>query len=822
MLPKEKSKTEKIIIGVLIVAAYFMILLFLAHYYWCSEHDVKAIGQPFPVVLQVARDHMLGYPLELSPFPGKKVGVWAFLIAMIGLAYYMEQKKKERMAPGIEEGSADWNTNIRAYDRQYTDPKGKPNHKGNDNMILTNDIFLSMDGRQTMRNNNIVVVGGSGAGKSRFFVKPNVLQANASFVITDPSGELLESCGKFLEEKMGYKIKIFNLVQMNFSDHYNPFHYIRDDEGVMQMINCLITNTTPSGASKGDPFWEKSETALLMAISFYLYYEIRPEDRNLANVMKLLLKAQVKEDQEDFESVLDIMFEELEKKNPTHIAVRYYKIFKMGAGKTLKSILISAAVRLGTFNLKAVQNLTNFDSIHLESIGDEKTALFVVIPSADTTFNYLVSMMYSQLFETLYYHAENECKGKRLPHEVRFLLDEFANIGTIPDFEKKLATMRKYGISCSIILQNLAQLKTMYKDSWESITGNCDTFLFLGGQEQTTLEYVSKKLGKKTIITNGYSRSKGGQGSRSESENVKGRDLMTPDEISRMNNRNCILFIRGLRPFFSRKYDYPKHPNYKYTGDKDDKNLFEYRDPARFAQHPEGRKGTISVKREESPVIEKVSRRGHLERDSKDIVSKKSEDSTAERLRCMKSRSLTHENLKKDTGSDKLPGNAVSSIDGFASDYEFRDAENHKSDFLDENPPEKPNVDAAEIAENKEPSDTGPQDGYREVPEDKPGEDITGSSDEETVAEEPENEFSDETESEFPNETDEFRDEEDGGFSDDSDEEFEDENSDSEVSDAEFVEGDPASDEEPGNEGTGSDDFQDEFSIPDGFDDENT
>lgn len=584
MFPKYRSQREKIIMASLGALAYLLLLFFFAHYFYI--YNTGAAGG-FPVLVGQAREHMLRDPFSLSPFPLSQTASAAFVTAVISLAVYTNERKKKRMLPGREEGSARWNEDLAGYNRVYTDPKGKASRKGSKNMILTSEVFLSMDGRQTMRNNNILVIGGSGAGKSRFFVKPNILQANCSFIITDPSGELLESTGHFLEQS-GYRVKIFNLVEMQYSDHYNPFCYIRDDNGVLMMITCLMQNTTPAGASKGDQFWEQSVTTLLLAICFYLHYEIRKEDRNFANVMKLLLKAQVREDQEDFKSTLDIMFEELEKKKgPQHIAVRFYKIFKQGAGKTLKSILISASVRLSTFNLSAVQKLTGDDTISLMSVGDEPTAVFVVIPSADTTFNYLVSMMYSQLFESLYFHAENECRGKRLPYEVRFMLDEFANTGTIPDFEKKLATMRKYGISCSIILQNLAQLKTMYKDAWESVTGNCDTFLFLGGQEQTTLEYVSKKLGKVTILTNGYSRSRGGQGSRTESENVKGRDLLSPDEISRMDNKNCILFIRGLLPFFCTKYDYPKHKNYQYTGDAKEAFLYDYRHPERFMERPE-------------------------------------------------------------------------------------------------------------------------------------------------------------------------------------------------------------------------------------------
>lgn len=605
MPPKKKSKDEIVVIGIIVGVLCLSFLFVLAHYFTITsmpQYKDASWFDTFPAT----KAHIQEHPFAIFPIPSQ---TWTglLLILIVGMMLWVKEQKKKKQAPGEEEGSAKWNDAISSYNKKFTDPKDKQN------MILTQEIKLSMDGRKTRRNNNILVVGGSGAGKSRFFVKPNVLQANSSYVVTDPSGELLESTGYFMEKKAGYRVRIFNLVQMEFSDHYNPFHYIHTDEDVLAMITTLIRNTTPSGASKGDPFWEKSETALLEAICFYLYYEVREEDQNFSNVMRMMLLAKVKENQEDYKSTLDIMFEQLEKRNPNHIAVKYYKIFKMGAGKTLKSILISATTRLGAFNLGRVQNLTNVDTIDLSTIGDEKTILYVVIPSADSTYNFLVSMMYSQLFSSLYFHAENDsevCKHKRLPYEVRFLLDEFANIGEIPDFEKKLATMRKYAISCSIILQNLSQLKTMYKDAWESIIGNCDSFLFLGGQEQTTLETVSKKLGKRTIIENGYSRSRGGQGSRSESENLKGRDLMTPDEISRMDNNCCILFIRGLFPFFCHKYDYPRHPNYKWTGDNKDEYLYDYRDASRFkvagAETAKITRDMIEAAREEySPNIAK-------------------------------------------------------------------------------------------------------------------------------------------------------------------------------------------------------------------------
>jgi type IV secretion system protein VirD4 len=470
-------------------------------------------------------------------------------------------------------GSAKWNTDLKAYNKRYSDPPKSVANNGERNMILTQDVFLNMDSRQTRRNNNILVVGGSGAGKSRFMVKPNLLQANCNFVVTDPAGELLETTGKFLEGE-GYEVKVFNLVEMNKSDRYNPFAYIRDDVGVLMMINCLIRNTTPEGQGGGDPFWEKSETALLQALVFYLIKYRPKHQQNFTSVMKLLRAAEIDENNPNAKSKLDKIFDEVAVKDPNSIALKQYLTFKMGAGKTLKSILISTSVRLTVFNMKQIENLTKEDTIDLGAMGEGKKALFVIIPAADSTYNFLVSMMYSQLFETLYFVAETKYEGKRLKRPVRFLLDEFANIGQIPEFTKKLATMRKYEISCTIILQNLAQIKTQYKDDWESIVGTCDSFLFLGGQEYSTLEYLSKELGKKTINVRSTGTSYGRQKSSSKNRQKQGRELMTPDEIARMPEDECILIIRGLYPFYGKKFDYPKHKNYPKTGDADKSLLY--------------------------------------------------------------------------------------------------------------------------------------------------------------------------------------------------------------------------------------------------------
>lgn len=573
----KKKKTDYKVYVVFGIIIYVLLVFFSFHVAAVYDSTKSNLLE----AVSAGMKHMETTPFEVV-FNPKAFLIISGVFAFGAFYFYLETQRKKKMRNGEEHGSAGWNTDLAKYNKTYSYPKGNPKpdktpSEKNRNMILSNEIYLSMNGRDTMRNNNILIVGGSGTGKSRFEVKPNLLQANASFVVTDPKGELLKATGKFLEEQ-GYEVKLFNLIDFQHSNRYNPFKYIRNDDGVVMMVNTLIKNTNKKGSSGGDPFWEKSETALLQAICFYLYHECNIEDQTFANVMNLLRLAEVKEDQEDFQSTLDIMFENLRERDPGHIAVRQYDIFKMGAGKTLKSILISAAVRLTAFNMQSIIDLTTEDNLNMKEIGDKKTALFVVIPDSDDTFNFLVAIMYSQLFECLYYHADNEVKNHCLDYDVRFMLDEFANIGEIPDFEKKLATMRSRGISCTIIIQNLAQLKTMYKDSWESITGNCDTFVFLGGQEQTTLEYISKKLGKETITTRSTGRSRGKSGSSSMNYQTTGRELMTPDEIGIMDNKNCIVFIRGIKPFFTEKFKYETHPNYKYTEDADSANMYDYYD----------------------------------------------------------------------------------------------------------------------------------------------------------------------------------------------------------------------------------------------------
>lgn len=574
-------KKSNILLIIFVVGGFLMTVYFGCNYAICQQYFefsgldliTEAIERTFSFKHWPWDIFALNNVLGAFQAIGLCVLIYSFAVAWI----FFEQQRKAHFKKGLECGSTHWNDDIKEYNKTYTDPIGSKKNDGPYNMILTNEVSLYMNSFATQLNNNVTVVGGSGSGKSRFYVKPNLLQANTNYVVTDPSGELLKSVGSFLQSQ-GYTIKVFNLVEMAKSHCYNPFDYIRDDLGVVMMIKCLIRNTTSPNQKGGDQFWEKSEEALLQALCFYLI-EARPKkDRNFTTIMRLLRCAEVNEYDANAQSSLDKIFIAHEKENPNSLAVKQYKTFKMGAGKTLKSILISCSVRLTVFNLEQIAALTRSDDevgVELEKMGEGKRALFVIIPSADSTYNFLVSMMYSQLFETLYHIAETQKENKRLDSPVRFLLDEFANIGEIPEFTKKLATVRKYDISCSIILQNLAQIKTMYKDDWQTILGNCDSFLFLGGQEYETVEYISKELGNATITVRDSSQSFGKNTNSGKSYKQTKRELMTPDELMRLKNKECILLIRGLYPFRTLKYKYTKHPNYKATGDA--KKELEYK-----------------------------------------------------------------------------------------------------------------------------------------------------------------------------------------------------------------------------------------------------
>lgn len=474
--------------------------------------------------------------------------------AGIGI-FYSSQKNYRR---GEEHGSARWG-DARQICKKYSQ---KPYSQ---NILLTQNFRISLDTHKHRRCLNILVVGGSGAGKSRGFALPNIMQCCCSMVITDPKAELLRKTGGLLEKK-GYVVRVFDLINPDTSFCYNPFEYVHDDKDVLRLISNLIQNTTPKGSQSSDPFWEKSETALLQALMLYLLHEAPPEEQNFAMIMEMLGSAQVKEEDEDYESPLDILFDRLEMRDPDSIAVKQYHIYKQAAGKTAKSILISVGVRLAAFNLPQIAKLTNTDELDLSSMGERKVALFCCIPDADTSLNYLVGMIYSQLFQTLYYMADR-VHGGALPVPVNCIMDEFPNVSLPNEFEKILATCRSRSIYCSIIIQNMSQLKALFKDSWESLVGNCDEFLYLGGNEKETHKYVSELLGKETIDTNTYGQTKGKSGSYSTNFQQSGRELLQPDEVRMLDNQNALLFIRGERPILDAKYDLMKHPNIRYTED---------------------------------------------------------------------------------------------------------------------------------------------------------------------------------------------------------------------------------------------------------------
>ncbi len=530
---------------------------------------------------------------DFSGYSAKITLIVAFALGIYALMKYTSRKRLHRK--GVEHGSARW-----ANEKEEKFLEDKPEKKKGEmppakpkspfetdnNIILTQEVRMSLNTRQHRENLNVLVIGGSGSGKSRFYVKPNIMQLNTSYVVTDPKGELLRSCGRLLQ-KAGYEIRVFNLIDMAHSNNYNPFNYVYDKNGemnktyVMKMVNCLMKNTQQEGAGGGDQFWTDSTKALTLAIAFYLLEKEDAKDlngnsldRNFSTVMKMMRLAEISEQDENHRSPLDEMMDELRGENPQSMAVSYYADFKKAPAETAKSILISAAVRFAAFNLPEVADLTHTDNIHLDTLGDKKTALFVIIPSSDATFNFLAAMMYTQLFDTLYDTA-NFKYGGRLPVHVRCLLDEFANIGTIPDFDKLLATMRSMEISANIIIQNLAQLKKMYDKSWEIVTGNCDSLLFLGGQEASTLEAISKSLGKETIDVVSQNRTRSHKSpSTSENNSIMGRELMTTDELKVMKANECVLIVRALYPFFCHKFDIEKHPNYPYLEDSNKKYAY--------------------------------------------------------------------------------------------------------------------------------------------------------------------------------------------------------------------------------------------------------
>ena len=473
-----------------------------------------------------------------------------------GIGIYFSTRRNYRRRE--EHGSAKWG-DARAVNKKYCQtPKSE-------NKLMTQNVSIGLNAKKHRRNLNTLVCGGSGAGKTRFYCKPNLMQCNSSFVILDPKGEIVRDVGKLLEAK-GYEIKVLDLISMEKSHCYNPFVYLQNDNDIQRLVTNLFKSTTPKGSQSNDPFWDTAASMLLLALVFYLHYEAPEDEQNFAMVMEMLRAGVIEDEEEPRPSPLDNLFSELEYENPDHIALKYYHSYHSGSAKTLKSIQITLAARLEKFNLESLASLTSTDELELETLGEKKTALFALIPDNDTSFNFLVSILYTQLFQQLFYSADH-IHGGSLPIPVHFLMDEFANVTLPDDFDKILSVMRSRSVSVSIILQNLAQLKALFEKQWESIVGNCDEFLYLGGNEQSTHKYVSELLGKSTIDTNTYGKSEGRSGSYSTNYQISGRELLTPDEVRMLDNRYAILFIRGERPVLDFKYDILKHPNVALTAD---------------------------------------------------------------------------------------------------------------------------------------------------------------------------------------------------------------------------------------------------------------
>jgi len=483
--------------------------------------------------------------------------VLIFLAAYaMGIGIYLSSARNYRKRE--EHGSAKWGDS-RTVCRKY---KAK---ELSQNKLLTQNVCIGLDGRKHRRNLNTLIVGGSGAGKTRFYAKPNIMQANTSFIVCDPKGEILRDTGNLLKKK-GYEVRVVDLINMEKSHCYNPFVYLENDNDVQRLVTNLFKNTTPKGSQSQDPFWDQSAMMLLLALVFYLKKEAPPEEQNFPMVLEMIRAGDVKEDDDNYMSPLDVLFERLKYRDPNHLAVKYYKSYRSGSGKTLKSIQITLIARLEKFNLSSLEAITQSDDLELWSVGEKKTAIFAVIPDNDSSFNFLVGMLYTQLFQQLYNQADF-VHGGRLPVHVHFLMDEFANVALPDDFDKLLATMRSREISVSIIIQNLAQLKALFEKQWESIVGNCDEFLYLGGNEKETHKYISELLGKETIDLNTYGQSHGRNGNYSTNWQLSGRELMTPDEVRLLDNRLAILFIRGERPIIDEKFDILRHPNVALSAD---------------------------------------------------------------------------------------------------------------------------------------------------------------------------------------------------------------------------------------------------------------
>ncbi|HQD53493.1 MAG TPA: type IV secretory system conjugative DNA transfer family protein [Peptococcaceae bacterium] len=584
----EQAKREKRIQNYKI--AFIVIYLFIAY---TLLHFGTVLSTYEQVTIFNFNQFMTDFEQHMNTNPIFQPDILAFKILgffsvfyFLFVVYFLTTRKK--YMTGKEHGTAQWGGK--------NDIKPLLDKNPDQNIIFTQTEGLSLNTMQTGKNLNAVVIGGPGTGKTRLYVKPNILQAHSSYVVTDPKGELLRDTGAFLQ-KEGYKIKVLNLVQREYSDGYNPFDYMRDEGDVVTSIQCLIDNTTPEEAKSYDPFWERAEKALLQALFFYVWYELPKKDQSVNAVLDLLRKGDVKEDDPTFESELDQIFAQLALEKPNHLAVKQYSVFKQSSGKTARSILISTGVRLAIFNIQDVANIMAKDTLELDKLGDEKTALFVIISDAFVTYNFIAALMYTQLFETLYNKADTSPTGKLNLH-VRCILDEFANIGFLPNIARVLGTMRGREISASIIVQNLSQIKATYKDDFETIVGNCDSLLFLGSMDLFTLEYVSKALGVETIDTYVYTYNKEQKWTRTSSKayDVMKRELMLPDELERLPDEDCILIIRGTYPFYSKKYDVQKHKNAKYLNDYNGNYFFDYRSIRRLRPYetkvelPKGRR----------------------------------------------------------------------------------------------------------------------------------------------------------------------------------------------------------------------------------------
>lgn len=542
----EDTKSQRILFSLLGIIPVIWIALLIAPYVSGGLPEIvknfgKALENPFSINL--CKNSI-------------KTVLFLLFAYGIGLGIYFSTRKNYRRQE--EYGSAKWGS-AKTISKKYKE------QNSNMNKILTQNVAIGLDGRKHRRNLNLLICGGSGAGKTRFFAKPNIMQCNCSYVILDPKGEILRDTGGLLEKK-GYNIKVLDLINMDKSHCYNPFVYLRDDNDVQRLVTNLFKSTTPKGSQSNDPFWDTAASMLLLSLIFYLRYEAPDDEQNFTMVMEMLRAGEVKEEDDMFLSPLDLLFEKLEMRNPEHIALKYYRDYHSGSAKTLKSIQITLASRLEKFNLESLSSLTITDELDLSSLGEKKTALFALIPDNDTSFNFIVSILYTQLFQQLFYLADHKYKG-RLPVHVHFVMDEFANVSLPDDFAKILSVMRSREVSVSIILQNLAQLKALFEKQWESIVGNCDSFLYLGGNEQSTHKYVSELMGKENIDLNTYGKSHGRNGNYSTNYQQTGRDLMTPDEVRMLDNKYAILFIRGERPIKDFKYDILKHPNVEYTTD---------------------------------------------------------------------------------------------------------------------------------------------------------------------------------------------------------------------------------------------------------------